>query len=98
MITVEHQITIEELPEKCFVIFSTKQCLACNQLLTNLSFVTPKYPVYLVEGPTGAKLGPLFSIFSAPTTLFINQTKEYDRLMGQGTQISVKKFFEDPDE
>ncbi len=85
-------ITLEELPNRCLVIFESTTCQKCHQLIESTEEAELEIEVIRLNETNGGIIGPKFSIMMAPTTLLIEEGREIDRFYGVKTPTAIEEF------
>ncbi len=83
---------IEQLPQKCLVIFTTADCVKCKELLTIVDKCELGIDVIILDQENGQNLGDYFTIQVSPTVLLIENGREIDRFYGLKSVTYIEDF------
>ncbi len=85
-------MSIEQLPQKCLVIFTTIYCVKCKELLAIIDQCELDIDVIILDQKNGKELGEHFTIQVSPTVLLIEDGQEVDRFYGLKTVAYIENF------
>lgn len=88
----DYPIEIEELDNQAIVIFTLAGCETCQKLIKLLDKIKPDVKIYVLDAISGGKLGPKYSIMSAPTTIKFANRQEIDRIYGAPNIDRLNEF------
>ncbi len=85
-------MSIEQLPQKCLVIFTTIYCVKCKELLAIIEQCELNIDVVILDQENGQILGEHFTIQVSPTVLLIENGREIDRFYGLKSVAYIENF------
>ena len=76
--------------------FESDSCPQCKSLTTNLERITKEYKIDMksidIEEDNNQDLIRKYNIRSIPTIIFLNEDKEYNRLVGNQSYATINKI------
>ncbi len=85
-------ITLEDLPQKCLLVFSTPHCPKCQELMDKFNEFEPEIELVFADNTSGQILGQHFTVMVAPTTILIENQQEIKRFYGCKSVDYIKEF------
>lgn len=86
-------LKIEDIKQPALLIFSSKNCPACMELLKICEDVD--FNLVVVNEENGGILGPHFKIYAAPTSILLNNDTEVSRFYGVKKLEFINRFIEE---
>ena len=86
-------LTKEKMPNECIIIFTQSNCDACSKLIDKIRDID--FEFHILNEVSGSELGPLFTIFSAPTAIVIKGGEEITRFYGNKSSEYIEKIITD---
>jgi hypothetical protein len=86
-------LKLEDLKQPSLLIFSAKNCPACSALLKICEDVD--FNITIVNEENGGILGPLFNIYTSPTSILVNNNLEVARFYGVKKLEYINRFVEE---
>ncbi len=85
-------MTLNELPSRCLIIFSSNTCLKCKELKASVDSANLEIDVIELDNNVGHEIGSHFGIMMAPTTILVENEREIDRFYGVKSPEKICEF------
>ncbi len=85
-------MTINDLPNRCLIVFSSTTCLKCKELKASVAEANLEIDVIELDNNVGQEIGSHYGIMMAPTTILVENKREIDRFYGVKSPEKICEF------